>query len=350
MTLGCGAWEAVVTKRGGTPRVGALQWQQITMGRVLDEISNAGVSVGIGGFEDDECCYVLRNLGAYEHELALVRDGADVWNGPVMEPTFRRDQASVPARDLMHWFERRVLEYDRTFTDTETADIFLQFATDALSRDPSPNIQIIPAATGITGTRQVLASEVRRAADEMRELSRTSLDFTAIGRTIRVGGKVIPGTSTLSLSTEDFIDPELKPLGLQAASEWFVIGANSGQSGVPILGRYGEIREDIGLVQQVAHESSILDQTSADAAAQTRHAASFDVPNSLSGKLRAEAPIDFADLVPGTLFDIRCEVGCRTIEEEMRLARVDVTVSASDEGISETITVEFIPIGTTEAA
>lgn len=345
MALGCGDWEAFVQTRGGDMRLATLEYSDLAGGRILDEMSSGSVTVGVDGMTDQECCRVLGTLNPWEHELSMWRDGAEVWVGPIIEPEWAEQSVSIPARDLFQWFERRLLPYDRAFENSDLAEIFAQYALDALEADTSPNISLAPGPCGVTGQRFVAATAFRRAADEMRELARSGLDFTAIGRTIRTGGAAIP-TPALPTLTSEWVDrPRLRRAGLSAASEVTVIGASTTVPDVPISGVSGGASDPLGLVQLSFQEPSILDTASALSAADTRLEMLRNAPEYLTCVLLPDAPMDFADLVPGALVPVRLDVGCRRVEETLRLLSVSWRVAES-EGIVEEVSINLIPVGT----
>lgn len=342
-----------------------LPFASLGMGRRLDEVSEANVVVTASSLnnargwtetERDRCCGYLAELNPWEHELALWRDGdpdddEPAWVGPILEPEWGTGGVVIPARDLAQWFERRLLERDRVFVGEDLADIFYRYVVDALRRDPTPNITVNPTPTGITGDRTVLADARRRAMDELRELARTGLDFTAKGRRILVGGSEIDTDPLGKLLTEHFAGdgPRRKLAGLDAITEPTVIGARQA-TGRPIIATAGGIDPDLGLLQDVHSESSIEDEASAQAAADTRHDMLATAPEIITGTLDAGAPVSFSDLVPGARADLRLRLFCLDVVGTYRLQDVTVSVSSSGNVTSEEVGVTFVTLGTVEEA
>lgn len=345
--LGCGQHRAFLQERGGDGVLTELPWSSLSYGRQIDEISRASVSIPVAGITDEDCCWALDILQAWEHELAIFRDNEEVWVGPVGEPVYTQNAVTVPAQDLAAWFEVRILPFDRTYTATDLGTIFAQYVTDALSRDTSPGISVLASPVGVIGDRQVAAVQYRRAADELRELARTAIDWTMIGRTAHVGGEQVPGTTELIFVDGDLIDPTVTVRGLLAASEVIILGGAGHVAEVPVVGIAGGVDAIIGLVQHSRNENSILDTNSAEVAADADLALTNPPPAFLEGRLDPSAGVGFADLIPGAIADVRMQVGCKRVSGMYRLLTVDVQASASGVGEQEAVNVTLVPIGAT---
>lgn len=340
--LGCGDYRVFIQTVGGTEILAELVWQNLTFSRRLDEMSDA--TVDLAAEQDAECLAHLRNINPFYHELSIYRDGTEIWVGPITEPSYTYEGARIAARDLFQWFERRLLPVDRTFSGTDLTVIAQTYADDALDQDPSPNITIVASLSGIPGYRSVLAALKRRAADEIRELARTGLDFTAIGRTIHFGGEEI-GTPELPQLTEDVLEiAEARLAGLSMANDIYVLGSSGGGVGSPTVGHDGGFATP--LIQQTYSEPSIQDVSSADRAATTRLDLLRDPPFYITGRLLEDAPIAFSHLIPGARVHVGQQVGFRRISVDMRLLTVDVSVEARDDGVTDDIRISLEPRGT----
>jgi hypothetical protein len=348
--LGCGSYQAFIQPRGGGRPIGELQWQSLSFGRALDEMTTATLTVGATGLANQECCWALAQARPWEHELSIHRDGEEVWVGVWARPIYGLDQVRVTCRDLFQWLERRLLPRDRTFVNHDLGIIFGRYALDALSRDDSPNITVTSGICGVLGDRSVAASARRFAADEMRELSRTGVDFTMLVRELLVGGVEVP-TPELPTLVDGMLDgPQLAPDGLAGASEVVVTGARRENSDEPYVGVAGGVDTRIGLVQQVVAEPSIRDNLSCIKAARTRlDLWDSGAPEILSGDLEPHVPVPFAHLVPGARWPAQMQLACRFTDEEYRLLSVGVQASTSDAGASEQITVVLEPLGSVES-
>ena len=352
--LGCGTWHAFIACRGGG-EVFPLPFTSLSMSRRVDDMSDASLTLTqttLNSFdpsEQERCCGLLSVIESWEHELILFRDGNPAsddptWVGPITKMTWGVDSINITARDLFQWFERRLLERDRTFTATDLADVFHQYAVDALHRDPTPNIDLTNiSATGILGDREVQVTAGRRAADELRELARSGLDFTMLGRVMLAGGTEIPTADLGVLITEHFDGHQLDIDGLQTETESVVIGSPADNVGGPIRVSTGGVDADRGLVQGLANESTIKDTSSAQALANTRHSLLRVSPRFFRAQLLPIAPMGFEDLIPGAVAQLRVQLMCRTLEGNHRLMDVDVSVGNNG---TESVEVQFSSLGT----
>lgn len=340
--IGCGDYRVFIQTTGGSDVLAELAWSTLTLGRRLDEMSQASVS---GGTEQDaECIATLGTLEPFGAELSIWRDGFEEWVGPIVRVSHSYAGIRLEARDLFQWFERRILPFDRSFIQTDVAQIAAQYVDDALYGDASPNISVAISNTGVLADRAVVATLRRRAADELRELSRTGLDFTAVARTIRFGGEEIPTVALVTLTEDTFEVADASYDGLEMGNHIFVQGASTGSANTPIEGEAGG--QFVPLIQQVYSEPSILDANSADQAATTRLDLLRSAPLLITGRLLEDAPVPFRDVVPGARVDLRQQIGFAQIIADMRLLAMEVSASASDSGVSEIIRLTLEPIGT----
>lgn len=349
--LGCGHHVVRLQDRGGAVVNAEVAFESLNYRRRVDDMTDARVTIGASGLAGERCCLALSNLRAWQHEVAVVRDDvADTWVGVVGDPDYGGGQVTVPARDLFQWMERRDLPHDRTFVATDLAEVFRQYVLDALERDPSPNIDVDMHTSGTTGDRSIEAAAHRRAADELRELARSGVDFTMIGRRMLVGGQELP-LPPLPLLTDAMVDdPHLVVRGLDAVSEATVIGATDENSRAPHSGTAGGVDADIGLVQTTTTESSIKDDASCEAAAQSRVDLLSGSAEFVTAVLRPEAAVAFTDLVPGARWPVAIHVECRLVEATFRLAEVEVTVNVGDDGQTEEVKVTLEPLGAVDGA
>lgn len=348
--LGCGDHLVRLQDRGGgVTRAERVPWASLSYGRRVDEITSARMTVDVNGEDFEACCMALADLKAWKHELSIWRDAEEAWVGPVGDPEFGLEDVLVTARDLFAWMERRNLEHDRSFTGDDLALVFQTYVEDALERDPSPNITLTVYGAGVVGDRQVKAAQKRRAADELRELARSGVDWTAYKREILVAGEELP-LAPLPLLTNDMVnEPRLLPRGIESASEVSVVGATLPNSDIPASGSAGGIDPDIGLVQTTINESSIKDDRSCESAAENWLALLEGVPSYIRLELLPSAPVRFADLIPGARWPVALSFACRDVEETLRLQEVSVNATVEDSGVTETVSVTLEPLGATDA-
>lgn len=340
--LGIGRHRVEVRTRGGGRTLGVLQHSRLSWTRQLDEVSSAEVTAAKGSDIDP-----LASLREWQHELLIYRDEdpEPVWLGPCTPPpTFGVEAATVSARDLFAWLERRVQPTDRAFTHADLADVFAAYVRDVLAVENSMGMTLSVTPSDVTGDRAVTAASLTRCADALRELARTGVDWTVIGRRLLVGGVEIPTPDIPTLVDEHFLNPVVTPLG--GASKVYVRGGSADFSAVVPVGVAADVGSPLGLVETVADEPGILDQISADRAAATRLDLFGDDPKTLRATLDPSAPVDFTTLVPGAHAYVKLADHTSPIDGPMRLLSVTVTHEVGDSGETETVEVVFTPVGT----
>lgn len=352
----CPDYVVQIARRGGSPVLTELPWSAFSYGRMLDEMSSASVTVPVGAI-DEECCAVLTDLRAWEHEIVIWQDGASDpdWVGPLIEPAWTRDAVTMQARDLFQHFERRrigLFDYDPIIDDPVT--IFEAFALDALSGDLTPNITlVVQSLAGFDAERIVLVSEHRIAADELRELSRTAVDWTMRGRELLISGDSLNVPFVGIVDNEDIDNPTLTQRGAESAS-LVVVKGSPGSSGTSatfgadtkqVVTVVGGVEPNIGLVERVFSDLTVREGQSTDQAAASRLALLNPPPHVLTFDLNQRSTIPRTSLVPGALIDPRVKLACREFSSMMRLAGVNVSVSASDTGPAESVTLTCEPVG-----
>lgn len=290
------------------------------------------------------CCGLLNELEPWQHEAVIYRDNELAWTGPIIQDAtgLPPEPYTIEARDLFQWFERRILDRHRTFDD-DLAVIFRQYVSDGLHHDPSPSIDFTSISpTGIIGEREMKVESYTRAADALREIARVGLDFTMIGRAMVAGGGEVPTGHLGTLVAEDFVKLKANRDGLQAETESALVGARPENIGAPLTATAGGFDPVRGLLQSRTDESSINDQDSLQAAADTRHALLNTSPWFITGTLAPAVAVNFSQLIPGATTDLRLGLTCKEIIGTYRLMQVDVTVQ---EDGAESVDVTFSSLG-----
>jgi len=347
--LGTAEHRVTFTYRGATLPLGALDTKQITSldyTRVLDDTSTCAVEVQIPG-GSSECCRVLGDLRSWGHEVHVWRDGVDVWCGPVVNVTLRRDTATILAADVTAWLDKRLVHSTLDYTATglgaaDLATIAAAVITDAFAPD-DPNVlpYLTVALAGVVGERLIEAGK-SRSGDELRELARTGVDYTAVGRRIVLTGEVVTTTPLATLLQDSFLASlEVVERGDLAATSWRVVGDG-------VTGTAAVVEPFYGLLEDIVDEQSVRDTASATAAAQTRLDASNPVPLFLvvpeDARLSPNAPVTFDQLVPGAVTRVLVSDYCRQVDQFMRLQRVRV---ASTPDSLDAVQITLAPLGTT---
>lgn len=310
----------------------------------LAEIGDMSGSVPIAGGRADECCDILADARAWELEVLIYRDSQDQhpWIGVLRDPVYRSKTVELSARDLFSWFERRVLPYNRKFVADDLAAIFQQYAKDALVRDNGMGITLNKNSTGLYASREVKATDHVRAADEMREVARSGVDWTMRGRELSFHGELT--APSFDLITQDFVEPSIPTPGSEMATEVIVQGTDP-DGNVPIFGVAGGVHHRRGLIQVVIDDESIKDTHSAKQAAKAYWEQLSSPPRIVEGVLRQDANVEMDDLVCGRVGSVDVEAGCRRVDEDMRLVQVSVSVQVGNDGKTESVTPSFVPLG-----
>lgn len=325
--FGVGDYVCMLKSRGGGDVVAILDETNLSFGRKLNDVSAASVEAKS-----------VSGIDAWSHELSIYRDQIEVWVGPLQQPQWETDMMSLVASDLMQWFERRTLSVNISWLNTDAAQIFSAVIDLALAADPTPNITLGVSDTGVLADRTVKATDRVRAGDILRELSRTAIDFTAIGRHVWAGGTEIPGTTPFTLVDGDLLSPKVVSKGSDAVTGASVLGTTST---VPIVADVGGVDALYGLVQQTYSESDIKDFNSAQAAAAARTLHGNPPPVYVSGILSSNAGCEMAQLIPGTRVTVHLDEIGRPVHQVMRLAQIDCSVQDGGEACELTL----VPLG-----
>jgi hypothetical protein len=348
--LGCGTYSVwLTTKAEIDRRIFEVPWRSIEWARVLDETSQASVTAGAG------CCGELfeQEIRPWSHQMAILRAADDgtpfrVWSGPVVGMR-AAGELTLRARDLSAWFDRRFLHDPHFFIAADVATIFEAFWDDALAPDPVPQFALSVSPTTVTADREILPEQHRVSAEEMRELGRTGIDWTVVDRTMIAGPEEIDVPPIATLTDEHFAEvPEVEVDGLQQANRIVVTGAGGGAEGDEIVGDAVATPGAEGLLEGVANEPAILDDTSALAAADSRLERQR-VPQVIvtGGRLVPEAPVEIDALVPGAQVRVGLSGTCVPVRQTVRLSALRVTAAAGDDGVTEQVSLELQPLGST---
>jgi hypothetical protein len=348
--LGCGEYRVAIYPRGAGRQLADVEWSTLGWGRKLDDTSTANVKVaGITG-RTSECCGIIDSVEPEIHELGIIRSFADdtsarVWCGPVQQVSYDpdTDTATITASDLSWWLGKRQLRLDHIYTQVDLATIFADYVLDAMRLDDSSGLQVVTTLSGILGDRQVLADQHLLAGDQIGELARTGIDWTVVDRYMLAGGLVVPQTPSFTLVDEHFAkNPASVKDGSYAATSWGVIGGQD-SLGNAVYGEAGGVDPAYGLIERVANEDTILDNSSATFAAAGRLQLTKGAPGIVTaGVLSPDAPINLLNLVAGTRCKVRLQRNCVAVDGDYRLAQIDV--SANEAGAEE-VKVSFQPVG-----
>jgi hypothetical protein len=335
--LGCAAAYTVqVVERGGTTAVTPpLDFTSLRWSRTLDATSDARVVIDVA--EAPDCCQQLEDVHDWRHELLIYRDQERVWEGPIssIDPS-SSGEIVINAHDVTVWLWMRVIHNRLCFAGScgggnpDLSTIAEAIVRDALEPD-DPNVlpYLVVMPSGEHGER-IYEPLSGYAIDDLDELARTAIDYTALGRSIIIGGPLTFGQLS-QLTCDDFAsDVATIEDGLAAATRGIVRGDG-------VVGTYGGIDPYYGLLERFVEAKDIKDAASARYAATQLVAGAnpppvYVLPPSNS-ELAATAPVCINELVPGVLVPIAVDCTCRPVSSVMRLAAVKVEFDADGERV-----------------
>lgn len=339
-TLGCSRqMQAVVRIAGATEQdtplhdVSSAKWS-----RLLDGQGEAEVTVPI---RNRSCCESFGDVRPWSHELALYRSGKLVWEGPIVivDDSRTNSEISFTARDVTAWLGKRRIHFGYNYTTaTDLTTIAGQAVRDAIGpRDPDLLRHLIEYPAGVVAQRQVPANRVI-ALDEINDLARVGLNYTASGRAIILFSETVPLGNLGTLTDEHFQGGlNLQWNGLVAANDVVVIGEG-------VAGQFAVDGGAYGLLEAAVKSDGTIDQQAADSSARLYVGLSFPPPLIISanssGVLRSRAPVVINDLIPGVQVTLVARGNCGSVTQNMRLEKLQV--EWSDDG--ETVSVGFAPV------
>lgn len=366
-TLGCGVYEAYFKTRGGDTLVcRARNLTQLTWGRKLNGFSEAKLTFALNG-QDSECCNCVGTINPWEHELAIYRDGQEVWCGPIVNGGIDLEglTAEYEARDLSAWFDHRWVENfggDVEFEEADIAVVYRWLVEHAYIKEPW-NMEWYVTDTGVPIDRTYTGIESQdrwsgsfpNVAKQLNDLSRSGIDFTVVRRVMLAGNlEQESGTVEATLADHAWAKlPKIKIVGTGMATEVGMGGGGGGSEGwdddqMWIERPYDEARARFGLLQSFypapdldEEDTTTLPNALTQRAYELRQQKCEPFVYVNGGSLSQQAPITFDQLIPGRVFRIALTQTCRTIEANYRL--YGVQVDYGEDG--ETVTPELTPLG-----
>lgn len=342
MAVGCAAHTYTITDREGGLITASGNLLAVDYGRILNDTSTGKITIGVTG---SQCCAELGNLRSWRHILNLYRGEDFMWSGFITNIDWKFDTAVVTAVDIIGLLDRRVPHQNFAFTATDITVIASALVEDGLAPDDPGHTTTVIAIAGVQAGRSYEAN-VGQTADHLRDLADTGLDFTAVGNNV----VILPDDFTDvvgRLSDEDL--PEgvtVTEDGASLATRQVVAGT---QAGTPV-GTAGGINPYYGLLEIYAEQTTLTDQTAADAAAAAKLKSSLGVPVYIDTQdvtLAPTANIDVPRLVPGWCVDISTDSTCRTITQRLKITGLKITEDGgtSDQPGAERVVLQVAAMG-----
>lgn len=387
LTLGCAdEVDVIITAADLETYAGSLAWSSVTYSMVLDEVSEATVTVpdALGGLR----CNVEFGsaLLPWRYGIRIERNGELVWSGPIVRidrPVVDGAAAGfveVTAMDAMAWSMKRTTPNFLSFSNADAGAVFRAVLDAGMAPHNPAGLDCPDFSTSYTMTREVLPLDFEYTFDILTELAQSAVDYfvwrneLAVFDTVDWGWWVLRdgvktrlaptsdpfGRYIYGLFTAEAFDqrPGFSIDGMSQGNNVYVPGTDSGEAGFRRYWTASDVDPLDGLLtyvdvsplyrpqpDQVIVNDAVFQQRADSLLALRRNA----IVTVTGGALSADAPVRFQDLLPGSLWAIDIgEQGIEGLVAVQRLKRVDVEVSASDAGIVERVTPSLIPIGTDE--
>lgn len=348
--LGCASdYGLRIHYRGGAQLYAELpRPTALTFGRRLDDVSTADITLAKPAL-DRACCGALARVDAFAHELTIYRDGTLVWQGPIVQVVEAQATITISARDVVAYLDKRANWTTWDFTGSRAQDVARvanYIVRDALTPD-DPGIVpwLVTRDAGVLAEAKADERETVLIGDELRELARTGLDFTTVGRKLLLFGELRPIAGRVAVLTAQHVlgDIEIIRPGLDYANR--VVVDTGGPTGIA-----GQPDDTYGLLHRVVEASDVQDAVTAGQMA-TAVWRSTRPPWTVirlpqDAALSSAAPISFHELVCGARVDVHPSGEyCLPVSPAMRIARVTVEW---DQRVGERITAALLPLGLSE--
>lgn len=356
-----------------------LPWSTISWQRARNTTSVASVAVpGANGGID--CCAAFGGLLPWIHMLAIFRNGAKVWDGPITSWAQAKGSRSVTigAHDRSIILSRRCIAADADYVDAELLDVLGGIIDDVFldttvpyTYDMRPSILGGAYPSGILISRSYRVAALQKRSAAIAEIMDSyELSWTQLNDTIHFDPKAF-----WSKGDSSYVDPVLSeqtivgdlPVSVDAIDLSTVVymgGTGQGVSGFA----------NIITATNNTYLSFPLHEVVTDSAADA------NAPTAISGEVRASLnaaprvtfeqvqlspdfgsptfPNDLSMLVPGAQYRLDFPDTCAlntpiisidyldyeidpvfstTATEKVRLDQLDVTVTVTTEGLDETV-------------
>lgn len=368
---------------------GELRFSSLEWNRVLDDISNASVVVPdhLGGVR---CCAQLNGLVPWRYGLAIERNATEVWRGPIIG--LRRNQGELPAltisaADIFARLTRRLAARTQvySFRNADSGVIFSTLINEAAPVASDQFTLVCPTFyTGQLMSRDVRPLDFEYSWDVLRDLLQHSVDAHVLDGIIHVwapgAGWVqythefgVPANTTdivqatylpnREMVFRTFTDqswsepPEWTIDGYQQGNSVWLPASDQGEDGSRRWWRaeYPQGQYDSGVLDYIVtstlyrgqSEGQQMEDSLFQRAADTALALRAIAPAIIEGgALSALAPVPAHLLYPGSIWEIDIDDACfGQLLQRARLKRVQVTVTASDQGLTERVSPTLQPPG-----
>lgn len=369
--LGAGDNTAYIYDQRGEHRlleltdVSALSWN-----RVLNGISEASVTVTVPGDANyaNSCCGQLGNIHTWHHSLVIYRNDGEgnttrVWEGPIRRIGHTANSATIDAKDVLAWVEKRRRHTYRTITDSPVAAEMLvavrrafgeviDAPNNASAQTHDPNVlRWVGSATG-QGPRTVGGSgadgrPVSRTVepndamylDDLTSLADLGGRFTTVGRSILLFHDQLQLGRTRTLWPLQHLASEITIVEDGDVLVTSSVSRDDDRNaaifnvrGTPVDPFYGQL----DIVNSIGYSPATAQalQTAARTYADQNYPAPLVVDIPQDSTLACDSPFPIEHLVPGVIVPIESRETCRDVRGIMILGGVAVRQNA---GSAETV-------------
>lgn len=355
--LGCGEPVFFLTARcnNGVSCVVTDYVTSATWNRVLDDVSEAEVTLDFGGSADFSCCECLVDVEPWCHELHIWRDGEEVWVGPVQQIEYSYNSVIIRAVDSLGWLSVRVIpgNIDYSAVAADLTDIAIDILNSAFAEDSGNGItceldNIFSVDSGEVSFR-FFEQFTDNALNWILDLSQTGLNITTLGRTIVLTGDDTALTPLILLNDEHIIgDIKVTKDGSSQGNRYYV--HFEGDGGVPASGEATDFF-CYGPIERLRDGDGLVDGVSAGDVADAYVRASAIAPRRVEiesgSKLSPDTPWTMNQMVCGARVDVAVTRLCLNLTQSFILTGVDVTYNAND---GESIGITLTPINDVDVA
>lgn len=347
--LGCGEPSVFITSRCGggvtcvlTDNVASLKWT-----RVLDDVSEAEITLNFGGTPTETCCECLAEVEPWCNELHIWRDGVEVWVGPILQVEYTYNGAVVRASDSLAWLSVRINEGNidyTTATGAGAADLRV-IAEDIIQTafaDSTGTCELDALFAVNTGevSQRFFEGFTDTALNHLLDLAETGLNVTTIGRTIVLTGDDTPLTPLILLSDEHIIgDIKVTKDGTVQGNRYYV--HFDGDGGIPASGEAANFF-CYDPIERLRDGDGLVDGVTAAAVADAYVEASAISPRRVEiesgSKLSPDTPWEINQMVCGARVDVAVTRLCVQLTQSFILTGVEVSYTDADESVSISLT------------
>lgn len=363
-TLGCGTHRAFVYRRGGLERVGeltnisALDWN-----RVRDDISDAKIVVS--GWSID-CGNLLAQLQCWAYEVVIFRDNGysteRVWEGPITLLTYEVDSVTIQAKDVMGYAYRRIIK--QAMNDRYNNSTVVARATQVLQNvfavdDPNVLAYLTPLVRSDDAMQgRDLPEYSRTAFEEVDDMAANQgLDYTCSGRSILLWGTKHRIGTLPEFRDEDLGAPPIVSEYGMSMANGYAVSDGSGVWGEAVRGRDVSGNDPTyGLVellsstwatdseeQEGVYTEENKDKTRAKFAKYAERSIADRYPPPVvvrvpdNTTLNPGTVLSIQQLIPGVVIPLRSTGTLRSVADNQKLDKVQVTEASGKETISITL-------------